>query len=288
MMRPDRKTGAPARGIQLPVIWRHFHPLAGKLSTAVLVCLIAGIVTGIASCVGAVGTPNPSTGLGVTISSAARSVQVGETSTFSAVVGNDPNNQGVTWSATCNLSSCGSFSPSTTANGVATTYTAPTSVPAGGTVSISAVSLGVSGQSATVTITITAAPPPISVSLSGQPASLQVSVSGNITATVSNDSQNKGVSWTVTCGSASCGSFSPATTASGVATSYTAPSSVPTGNTVTVKATSVADNSKSASATITITSPSGSVVVTVKPHRSSVTFSQPQLFTATVQNSGNT
>jgi hypothetical protein len=60
----------------------------------------------------------------------------------------------------------------------------------------------------------------------------------------------------VTCGSSgACGSFNPTTTVSGTPTTYTAPSAVPTGNTVTVTATSVTDSTKSAPATITITAP---------------------------------
>jgi hypothetical protein len=69
---------------------------------------------------------------------------------------------------------------------------------------------------------------------------------------VSNDSQNKGVTWTATCSISPCGSFSSASTASGTATTYTAPATVPSPNTVTIKATSVTDTTKSASATITI------------------------------------
>jgi hypothetical protein len=96
-------------------------------------------------------------------------------------------------------------------------------------------------------------PPAISVSLQSPPASLQVGTSTSLTAVVLNDSANPPmVSWTVTCGSSACGSFNPTSTASGVATTYTAPSVIPTPNTVTVTATSVTDPNKSASAKITI------------------------------------
>ncbi len=80
-----------------------------------------------------------------------------------------------------------------------------------------------------------------------------ISATSSLTATVSNDTKNGGVNWTVTCGSAQCGSFNPTATGSGSATVYTAPNAVPTPATVTVTATSVTDNTKSASATITIT-----------------------------------
>jgi hypothetical protein len=62
---------------------------------------------------------------------------------------------------------------------------------------------------------------------------------------------------------------------------YTAPGSVPSPATVAVKATSAADTSKSASATITILA---EVVVTVSPSDSLVAAGGTRQFTATVQN----
>jgi len=98
-------------------------------------------------------------------------------------------------------------------------------------------------------------PPSISVAFNpAPPTSLQVNATASLTAVVSNDSANAGVTWSVTCGSAgACGGFNLTSTASGAATTYTAPAAVPTGNTVTVTATSVTDTTKSAPATITIT-----------------------------------
>src|SRR5580704_3593408 len=65
-------------------------------------------------------------------------------------------------------------------------------------------------------------PPAITGSLSGAPQSLTVSGTASLTVTVSNDSSNAGVDWS--CAPAgSCGSFSPTHTASGAATTYTAP-----------------------------------------------------------------
>ena len=98
-------------------------------------------------------------------------------------------------------------------------------------------------------------PPSISVAFNpAPPTSLQINATASLTAVVSNDSANAGVTWSVTCGSAgACGGFNLTSTASGAATTYTAPAAVPTGNTVTVTATSVTDTTKSAPATITIT-----------------------------------
>ncbi len=90
---------------------------------------------------------------------------------------------------------------------------------------------------------------PISVALTGAPASLAASGTASITATVSNDSAAKGVTWSCTPAS-SCGSFNPTATASGTATTYTAPGAA---GSVVVTATSVSDTTKTASATISVT-----------------------------------
>lgn len=89
---------------------------------------------------------------------------------------------------------------------------------------------------------------PISVSVSGATSPLTVNATASITATVSNDSANGGVTWSCTP-SSTCGSFNPTSTASAVATTYTAPSAPAA---VTVTATSVTDPTKSASASITV------------------------------------
>ncbi len=97
-------------------------------------------------------------------------------------------------------------------------------------------------------------PPPIVVSLiPAAPASVEVQLSVPLSATVTGDTENAGVDWSVTCGSAACGSFNPVHTASGANTTYTAPATPPTGGTVTISATSTdSTNGASASATVTI------------------------------------
>src|SRR5438132_14310658 len=79
-------------------------------------------------------------------------------------------------------------------------------------------------------------------------ASVSVKATQQFTATVTNDPSNKGVNWTLTqsgtpC-SPGCGTMSPASTASGVAMTYTAPSAVPSPAQVTVTAISAADTTK--------------------------------------------
>lgn len=106
-------------------------------------------------------------------------------------------------------------------------------------------------------------PPPtaaISVAITAPVNPNNVSVqadigSQNFTASVSNDAQNGGVTWTLSgtgCSGAACGSLSNSSSASGVAIIYMAPPSAPPA-TVTLTAASVTDRTKTASATITVT-----------------------------------
>jgi hypothetical protein len=159
----------------------------------------------------------------------------------------------VTWAVTCGGTSCGTFSSASTASGAATKYSAPASAPKSPTVTITATAVSDTTKSASATITISAPSAPIAVALTSPPASVAATKTAALTATVSNDSANAGVTWTVTCGSAQCGSFTPASTPSATATTFTAPATPPTPATVTVTATSVSDTTKSASASITIT-----------------------------------
>src|SRR2546426_719116 len=96
--------------------------------------------------------------------------------------------------------------------------------------------------------------PAISVSVAPSGVSLIPAGSTNaFTATVSNDSGNKGVTWSVSCASGQCGTISPTATPSGTSTTYTAPATAPASDlSVTVRATSAADTSKSDSATVTV------------------------------------
>jgi hypothetical protein len=198
----------------------------------------------------------------VSLSTAPPSIMtVGTSANIVATVANDTENQGVTWSCTP-ASACGTFSPTSTASGAATTYTAPATVPGTNPVTITATSVSNTSAFASANVTINAAGAGIAVTLSAPPpSSMNVSAQASVVATVANDSLNQGVTWSCTPASA-CGSFSPTATASGAATTYTAPATVPTGGTVTVTATSVSNNSAQASANVTIT-PAGSISVTL-------------------------
>jgi hypothetical protein len=212
---------------------------------------LATLTICLTACGGSGSSPTPPAVISVALNAPPTSLTVSATASLTAVVSNDSKGGGVTWTVTCAASPCGSFNPTTTASNVATIYTAPA---APSSVTITATSVSDPTKSASATITI--ASPAIAVTFNPQPpTSLAAGATTSLTAVVTNDSKNAGVNWTVTCASSPCGSFSPTSTLSGVATTYTAPAAVPTGNTVTVIATSVTDTTKSVSATITIGAP---------------------------------
>jgi hypothetical protein len=95
-------------------------------------------------------------------------------------------------------------------------------------------------------------PPPtqISVALSPMTATVQTSLTARLTASVSGDASNSGVSWAVSCSAVQCGTITPLTTPSGAPAIYPAPATVPANMNITVIATSVADKSKASSATV--------------------------------------
>jgi uncharacterized protein YjdB len=224
----------------------------------------------------------------VSISPQTASVAAGGTQAFTATVTNDAQNKGVTWTlsgAGCSGAACGVLSATSSASGTAITYTAPATAPAPASVMLTATSVADGTKSAAATITVTAAPAAITVSVSPQTASVAVGGTQTFAATVTNDSGNKGVTWTLSgtgCSGAACGSVSPASSASGAAVTYTAAATAPSGE-VTLKATSVADATKSAAATITVTS-SQLITVAISPTSANVQVSGTQSFTATVTN----
>lgn len=167
-------------------------------------------------------------------------------------------NASVTWAVKCASAACGTFGASANAGGV--TYMAPAAIPSGSTVTITASSVADPSKTVSATVTIVS-PIAIVVSLYTQaPASLQVGAATPLVAMITNDtSANPEVTWSVTCGSAACGSFNPTTTASGAGTVYTAPNTIPTGGSATITATSTTDSTKSISASIIITSVAGTL-----------------------------
>jgi hypothetical protein len=201
-------------------------------------------------------TPAPSP-ISLSVSPASTSLLVSQNQKFTATVQNDVKNKGVFWSLAQSgeacTPGCGSLSSSTTQQ---ITYTAPARVPSPATVTLTATSIADNKKSISATITVTAPPPPpISVSISPSSVSLQISQTQLFTATVQNDTQNMGVTWTLSggnCANNACGFLS--VTALNQVT-YTAPDAPPSPAIFTLIAASVADSIKSASGTITVALP---------------------------------
>lgn len=125
------------------------------------------------------------------------------------------------------------------------------------------------------------APQPISVSVAPATANVQANIGTQaLTATVTNASTTT-VTWQV---DGVGGGNTTVGTVSGAGL-YTAPAAVPTPATVKITAISVADPTKSGTATVTVTPPVG---VSVFPASSSVQPNAAQPFTATVTNAANT
>jgi hypothetical protein len=235
-------------------------------------------------------SPTPAGSVSVSLSPSIISLQTGATQSFMATVQNDSQNKGVTWTlsgAGCSGAACGGLSANSSASGAAIVYTAPATVPAPATVTVTATSVADGTKSAAATITIAAATKAIIVTVSPMSISVATGGSQNFTATVQNDAQNKGVTWTLlgaSCSESVCGTLSAPSSASGAAVAYAAPAVLPSPATITLKATSVADGSKSATATITVTATTPAIVVSVSPSPVTVETVGSQSFTATVQN----
>jgi hypothetical protein len=194
------------------------------------------------------GSNGPSVSIGTVPTPTPASLNVLGTLSLQASVLNDHG--GVNWSCTPGNApaTCGSFSASSSPSGEIVGYTAPSTVPSSPVVITATLADNSSVSASTSAITITN----ITITLSAVPTSLQVSATQSITATVANDADNAGVTWScVPLGA--CGTFSSSTSASGAPVTYSAPANVPQGNTVTITASSVTDGSVFASVTVTIT-----------------------------------
>ena len=218
------------------------------------------------------------TSVSVSISPAQASLQVGSQQQFTATVSNTTN-QSVTWSVN------GVANGNATYGTISSTgmYTAPASIPSGGTVSVSAVSAADTSKSASASVTVVAAPQPVAIAISPTQAMLEVGSQQQFAATVSNTT-NTNVTWYVNGvvnGNSTYGTIS----SSGL---YTAPVLVPSAGSVSVTAISAADTSKSASASVTLLAPAPTASISISPTSATVQGNLTQQFTAQVTGTTNT
>jgi hypothetical protein len=209
----------------------------------------------------------PSTTVTVSASPASITLQTGASTAFTASVTGTANTA-VAWRV--NGIPGGNAAVGTiTAAGI---YTAPASVPTPATVTVEAVSVADPTAIGSALVTIVQR---VAVSVSPSLATVGTFLTQQFTATVTGSS-NPSVTWSVNGvpgGNAAVGTVD----ATG---QYTAPASVPTPNTVTITATSVADPAAFSSATISIVNSVG-VTVNVAPNNSTLNVNQTLLLTAT-------
>jgi hypothetical protein len=184
--------------------------------------------------------------IGVTVQPTTASLQSGDTRQFVAIV--TGSTAGVTWSATGgSISNAGLYTAS-----------------AGGSFIVTAQSQADSSKRATATVTVAA----ISISVSPTSASLSLGQTRQFTATVSGTT-HQGVTWSATGGSINQSTGLFTATAAG---------------TFAVTATSTADPSRHATATVNVTR----ATVTIAPRNAVLALGQAVQMTATVTNATNT
>jgi len=173
----------------------------------------------------------------------------------------------------------------------ATTYKAPLTAPAGGSVTVHARSNADPGVTASATVTFSSSP-----SLALAPASASLALNERQTFAVQLDnSPNQNVAWQVNgipggnsatgqicvTGSSPC---QPISTSNSATIDYIAPAGVPSPNPVSITATSQASSALSASASVTILP---HVIVSVQPQNATLAGTEQLRFAATVTGTNN-
>jgi hypothetical protein len=232
-----------------------------------------GTATITATATASEGSASPQTATSIATITAAPTISVAVTApaslaelasvSLSAVVTNNPTNAGVTWSVSCgSAAACGTITnPGGSAGVYTATYTAPSAIPLGATVIVTAApaALSPAGNPGLASIAITTISSSVSF-LVQPPANMAVGATATINAAVTNDtSPPGGVTWTVQCTDPnspwSCGYIAPYQTTSGTGAVYTAPPFVPAGPvTIVASATSTcAAGACAASSTANVT-----------------------------------
>jgi hypothetical protein len=205
--------------------------------------LLVASFLGCGGLVGSAPSQLPPSNITVTIVPSTASVLLGDPQTFTATVANTANTV-VKWSV--NGIPGGNATVGTVdTDGV---YTAPANLPAPVSVSVQATSAADSSKNSTAVVTLASG---ISVSVSPQTMLVELGASRPFTATVNSaGNPNRGVTWVISgsgCPGAACGTVDSSGT-------YTAPQVLTAPPSVFLTAISVADPSKSAMGTITVTS----------------------------------
>lgn len=187
---------------------------------------------------------------------------------------------GVTWALSgsgCTGAACGSLSNPTLSSVL---YVAPTSI-SGSNLGVTLTATTVGKPSATSTVSLSVVPTTVSIS-PATPPGVAPGTSLTLTAAVSYDINNQGVTWTLSgasCSGAACGTITQTNTS----VTYTAPQS--NGLEVNLTATSIANPSVSASVPVSVPKLSTSFKFTPASLPAAIVG---QAYSATIQVSGGT
>jgi predicted dienelactone hydrolase len=205
----------------------------------------------------------------VTTTAATSTVTAGSSTMVTALVQNDPENRGVTWSISPATGGGTISNPTATA----VLYTAPSTPPPSDVpVTVIATSVSDPTKSSPTAITFAA----IVVSVVSDVSTLEATGKAHLTATVTGDPANQGVTWSLVPPSG-VGTLSNATSTS---VTYAAPSTIPTGDIgATVVGTSVTTPTITGSQDITV----AAIQVALTPLSGLIPVGASQEFTPTVQ-----
>jgi parallel beta-helix repeat protein len=255
-----------------------FSPIACRSCQLLCAALIPALL--LSGCGGGSALLPGQSGPQIAISPNSAVVDAGSTRQYTATV-TGSSSQAVNWMVNNTLggnSTVGTIS----ATGL---FTAPASLQTSSsqTETITAVNSADPTDSASVPVTLVPKGSGVSVSISPTSATVQAGLTQQFAATVTGSSDTA-VTWRVNNiqgGSSSLGTVS----STGL---YTAPAAPPASGSITVTAVSAADSSRSASATVKVTSSPGTVSVSIAPTSVTVQAGLTQQFAATVTGTSNT
>ncbi len=189
--------------------------------------------------------------ISVAVSPTTASVPTGYgTQAFTATVSNDFQSQGVTWllsGASCSGATCGTLSSITITS---VTYNAPPNLPTNASVTLTATSISDTTKSSSAAITVIQGALHVAVSPKRAAVPMSATQTVQFTATITNDTQNLGVTWQVD-GNNNGNSTTGTVSASGLFTPGTQPGQH------TVTAISNSNASVTASSTVAVTDLTG-------------------------------
>src|SRR3984885_15362904 len=172
-------------GLRSFVRVRNFVSLAVFLAIVFIVCGCGGLSSPLAA-------NQTAQGIKITVTPASTAVPVAGTKKFTASVANTPNTA-VIWQV--NGTTGGESTHGTIdATGL---YSAPAAIPSPATVIIAAISQAEPTKMAMAQAIISTPPPAVVVAISPVSAAVRVGHTQTLTATLQNDAQNNGVTWTL-------------------------------------------------------------------------------------------